>query len=191
MKSKFRQFQIVLLQIYAGYRELDHALASYNPRSHTPGWDATGYAEDARKYAKRDIKRLHRHIDYLKRVGYVERVQEGEEQLLKLTAKGKYELLRLRFVEHLMQQKKELWDRKWWIVIFDIPEQMKKYRNFFRLLLKKNGFKMVQRSVWITPYNPRPYINDLLVYLRLSKYFEIIEADCDRCSPALFKKFKP
>lgn len=188
---QMRKFQIVLLQLYAGYRELDHAFASYRPRSGTPMWNSTGYAENARRYAQKELTQLYKRIEYLKRCHYVEMVEEGDERLLKLTEKGKYELLRLRFAEHLLAQKKQAWSRKWWILIFDVPEAKKKYRNFFRRLLKKNGFKMMQRSVWITPRNPGPALSELLKYLGLEKHFELIEADCERCSPALVKKFRP
>src|SRR3989338_5081435 len=97
-KLKLKKFQIVLLQLYAGYREFDHALASYKPRRRTPGWDSTGYTEREQKLAERELKYLYKRIEYLKRCHYIEKVKKGEERLLKLTAKGKYELLRLRFV---------------------------------------------------------------------------------------------
>ena len=139
-KLQLKKFQIVLLQLYAGYRELDHALASYKPRSHTPGWDSTGYSERERKLAEREIKYLYKRIEYLKRCNYIQMVKEGEEKLLKLTSKGKYELLRLRFVEHMLMQKKQSWARKWWILIFDIPESQK---NFHTRLKKLNPTLMV------------------------------------------------
>ena len=190
-KVKLRQFQIAFLKIYAGYRELDHALASYKPLIHNGMWDPTGYAEGQRKYAGQELQRLYQHIRYLQKVGYIERVEAGEEKLMQLTSKGKYELLRLRFVAHMMEEKKKAWDRKWRMIMFDIPEEIQRHRNFFRHLLKKNGFRMVQRSVWITPYNPQPALDDLLEYLKIKPHFEFIEADCEKCSPSLLKKFKP
>ncbi len=41
------------------------------------------------------------------------------------------------------------------IVIYDIPEQKKKERDWFRRHLKKFDFIMIQRSVWVGP-SPLP-----------------------------------
>ena len=44
------------------------------------------------------------------------------------------------------------WDRKWRIVMFDLPKNKEKVRQSFRLKLEDLGFKMYQRSVFIYPY---------------------------------------
>lgn len=153
-------------------------------------WDATGYAERTRKQAERELKRLKVHIRHLERYAYIERVKDGEGRLYRLTAKGQYEILRLRFVEHMVEQKEQKWDRKWRIMIFDILEEKRKYRDFMRRLLKSNGFRMWQFSVWVTKYNPEPALRDLLKYLGLHKDYSIIEADCRKCSPQLVKTWR-
>ena len=48
--------------------------------------------------------------------------------------------------------KKRRWDRRWRILIFDIPEDRKKYREFLRIKLRELGFCQLQKSVWATPY---------------------------------------
>jgi phenylacetic acid degradation operon negative regulatory protein len=45
------------------------------------------------------------------------------------------------------------WDGKWWIVIYDIPEKMRKKRNVFREWLKSLGFGKVKESCRISPYD--------------------------------------
>ncbi len=190
MNSKILKSQILLLKLYAGYRELDHALASYRPLYQSLNTNPVLHAERGRKHAQYELAQLYRRIEYLQHCHFVELVIEGEKRLLKLTSKGKYEILRMRFVEHMMVQKKKAWDRKWRIAFFDIPESKKKYRNFFRRLLKQNEFKMIQRSVWMTPYNPQPHLDELLKYLGLEKHFEIMEAECEKCSKGFLKKFK-
>jgi DNA-binding transcriptional regulator PaaX len=45
------------------------------------------------------------------------------------------------------------WDRKWYLVIFDIPEKLRVKRNILREYLRKLGFGQLQQSVWISPYN--------------------------------------
>ena len=41
------------------------------------------------------------------------------------------------------------------LVIFDIPESKRTERNWFRHHLKRFGYKMIQKSVWVGP-NPLP-----------------------------------
>ncbi len=50
------------------------------------------------------------------------------------------------------------WDRKWRLVLFDIPEQKKKLREAFRYQLRRMGFVEFQRSVFLYPY---PCVNDI------------------------------
>ena len=49
------------------------------------------------------------------------------------------------------------------IVIYDIPEEKKKERDWFRRHLKKFNYVMVQRSVWVGP-SPLPV--EFLAYLK-------------------------
>jgi phenylacetic acid degradation operon negative regulatory protein len=54
------------------------------------------------------------------------------------------------------------WDRKWRIVIFDIPEKKKQARETFRRELRKLGFSELQKSTWILPYECTDAINFLV-----------------------------
>ena len=58
--------------------------------------------------------------------------------------------------ESEINQKKRInredWDGLWRILIFDIPEEEKTTRNYLRDQLKKYDFRMLQLSVWITPF---------------------------------------
>jgi len=49
------------------------------------------------------------------------------------------------------------------IVIYDIPEEKKKERDWFRRHLKKFNFIMIQRSVWV---GPSPLPKDFLDYVK-------------------------
>ena len=49
------------------------------------------------------------------------------------------------------------------IVIYDIPEEKKKERDWFRRSLKKFNFIMIQRSVWV---GPSPLPKDFLDYVK-------------------------
>lgn len=184
---ELKEFQIALLELQALKLDADSI--------HIPGYVRRGgwidpYLERERTRRKRKKKWLSRRIDYLKRQHYIESVKAGEERLYRLTAKGKYEILRLQFALHMQAERRKKWDGNFYLIVWDIPEMMKKYRDFFRKLLKRNGFTMLQQSVWMTRVNPRPAIKPLLEYLSLEKYFEIIKISCKECSPRVRRKVR-
>ena len=181
--------QITLLELLASYKNIDDALASYRPLYPSLKYDDAYFVERGRRQAKKEREQLRKHIDYLRRKHLVELKKEGDERLVRLTTKAKYEILRLQFVLHMRAQRKRAWDRKWRLVLFDVPEIQKNYRNFLRKLLRQNGFRMWQLSVWVSPYNPEPHLSNLLQYLGIEKHYELIEADCAKCSPKLRRKF--
>jgi len=45
------------------------------------------------------------------------------------------------------------WDGKWRIVSFDIPERLRILRYEVRSILKRSGFKKLQQSLWVFPYD--------------------------------------
>ena len=49
------------------------------------------------------------------------------------------------------------------LLIYDIPEDRKKERDWFRRQLKNFDFIMIQRSVWV---GPSPLSTDFLAYLK-------------------------
>ncbi len=49
------------------------------------------------------------------------------------------------------------------IVIYDIPEEKKKERDWFRRHLKKFNFIMIQKSVWV---GPSPLPKDFIDYVK-------------------------
>lgn len=73
---------------------------------------------------------------------------------------------RVSIIKQIIKEKKNVktWDHKWRAVIFDVPEKKRHERNFLRNELKWMGFKELQHSVWITPYDIE---KELLCLLKL------------------------
>lgn len=78
--------------------------------------------------------------------GCLEKFEKDGETHYRITEKGRNSIEKYVFDQ-------ETWDRKWRIVTFDIPEQQKKLRESLRRTLKNSGFKQLQRSVWISPFD--------------------------------------
>ena len=75
-----------------------------------------------------------------------------EQGKLRLTKAGEAQLRRLRLLEYRLKKPKH-WDKKWRVLIFDIPERRKVTRNKIRSTLSRLGFERLQDSVWIYPYD--------------------------------------
>lgn len=92
-----------------------------------------------------------RSADKLERRGFVEKMETENGLVIKITDKGKTELLKYKFQE--MQPKKEKWDGRWRVVFFDVPESEKKKRDELRNFLLQLGMKRMQDSVFVSPYD--------------------------------------
>jgi DNA-binding transcriptional regulator PaaX len=99
-------------------------------------------------------------INHLARIKYIKLIQE--KQKIYLTEKGISEFIKFKAI-----RKKEEWDGKWRIVIFDVSEERRNNRDFLRKQLKWIGFKELQKSVWVFPFDVRKDIEDLM---EISKY---------------------
>lgn len=51
--------------------------------------------------------------------------------------------------------KKRIWDKKIYLVTYDIPTSRNRDRDLLREYLKRIGCALLQESVWLTPYNPK------------------------------------
>ncbi len=79
---------------------------------------------------------------------------------IELTHKGKL-LVREYNLDNLKLNKPKVWDKKWRIFMYDIPDYHKKARDAFRFKIKQLGLYPLQKSVWISPYDCTPEIEFL------------------------------
>lgn len=94
---------------------------------------------------------LKRATDQLERKGLVEKVSTKEGILVKITDRGKSELLKYDLLS--FKPKTGKWDGKWRMVFFDVPELNRKRRETLRMYLKRLGLVRIQDSVFVTPHD--------------------------------------
>lgn len=70
---------------------------------------------------------------------------------IKLTKDGQEKVLKYQ-IDEMKVKKPAKWDKKWRVVVFDIPEKRKKDREALRNKLRDLKFKELQKSVFISPY---------------------------------------
>lgn len=68
------------------------------------------------------------------------------------------------------------WDRKWRIVMFDLPSKHERVRQSFRLKLEDLGFKLYQRSVFIYPYECHEEVHTIAKWYGVDQYVRYIVA---------------
>lgn len=152
--------QKILLLLYAGV-----ALGfSYSPRQQYKILKVFG--KEWQRINKENLRKEIRNL-------YRSRLIEGKENpdgsfTYVLTDKGKIKDLTYHFQE--MSIKKEIWDHKWRVVIFDIPEKLKSSRNALREKLKELGFYELQKSVFVFPWECKDEADFLVEFFQLRKY---------------------
>lgn len=116
-------------------------------------------------YTRADI---YRGLYNLKKYGYLKTVKNQYQ----LTRKGKMEILKYR-----IQNKRRKWDGKWRLVIFDVPEEKRGRRNTLRNRLRYLGFKELQKSVWVYPYEAEKELRELLKIYHYQRYARFLTVE--------------
>lgn len=60
-----------------------------------------------------------------------------------------------------VKQWNKKWNGIWYVLIFDVPEKERHYRDTFRGFLKRLHMGCLQKSVWVTPHDIRPEYDNL------------------------------
>ncbi|MBI4067028.1 hypothetical protein HY407_01490 [Candidatus Gottesmanbacteria bacterium] len=95
--------------------------------------------------------RLNQTIGRLKKKKLIDMVEKDGYTIVKINKNGIIRALSYK-LEDIKIDKPKRWDRKWRIVIFDIPEKSRNMRDNLRARLKLMGFYNLQESVWVHPY---------------------------------------
>ncbi len=88
----------------------------------------------------------------LAKKGLITFEERGGKRYARITEAGE-NILALASMQDKAKQKPKRWDRRWRLVIFDIPERRRSIRNQLRSFMSEYGFVRLQDSVWIYPYD--------------------------------------
>jgi len=145
-----------------------------------------------RKYIKKklDEREIAKILERLRRNRLII-LSEGDGKFkVELTEKGKRKVKEIQF-KNMKIEKPKVWDGKWRVVIFDIPEKYKKRaRDALREKLKELDFYPLQKSVWVIPYPCEKEIQFLIELFNISQYVNIILAENISNDLKLRKHFK-
>jgi CRISPR/Cas system-associated endoribonuclease Cas2 len=119
----------------------------------------------------------------LKQKGEIEFVEREGMHFARLTKRGEEALAFGKEKMELEVRKPRRWDRRYRLVMFDVPEKRKKIRERLRFTMKEVGFLRLQDSAWLYPYDCEEFVALLKAHLRIGKdvlYAVIEEIENDK-----------
>jgi DNA-binding transcriptional regulator PaaX len=143
----------------------------------TSPYFAQNIIKSFRRMKKYPRKKLRDTFYNLKKQNVINFYYKGNQLYMSLTEKGK-KLAGWLQIDALRIKKPKRWDGKWRIVMFDIAQLKKLYREVLRGKLKELGFQLFQKSVWIIPYDCKDEIDLLKTFFGLTnKEIKLIIAE--------------
>ncbi|OGM96811.1 MAG: hypothetical protein A2816_00325 [Candidatus Yanofskybacteria bacterium RIFCSPHIGHO2_01_FULL_39_44] len=94
---------------------------------------------------------------------------------LKITQVG-HETVEKYDLDNLKIERPEEWDGGWRVITFDIPKDKKSARQALLMKLKELGFIMLQKSVWIHPFECRKELAVIARAFEIEPYVYSFEA---------------
>lgn len=160
-KGSLSEFALLTLEkTIDSWVRFDDLIHHSNSYAYGSGWDRPLN----KSYFAQAIKRLRER-------GLVEYEEDKTNQIIiKLTDLGKDALGDLASLG-------DEWDGKFRIVLFDIPESKEPVRTLLRRRLRDWGFKMWQKSVWISRSNVTERLRKLIDKLKIKDWVAVIESD--------------
>ena len=116
-------------------------------------------------------------------------VQRNGKKYAELTESGRRELLRQQLRFGLQRGRKRRWDKRWRVIIFDVPERSAPARQRLRNEMRSFGFYRLQDSVWIYPFDCEDVMALLKTDLRLGNAVRYMIADTIENDRALREHF--
>ena len=92
-----------------------------------------------------------------------------------LTDQGKKKAITFN-IDNMEIKKPKVWDKKWRLVLFDIPEKHKPAREALRETLKRLGFYEYQKSVLVYPYECQNEVDFVVEYFEIRSWVRLVTA---------------
>ncbi len=109
----------------------------------------------------------HSALSRLKQKGYISFSKKGTRAFVEITPAGQ-SALNLQ-LQRIMLHPKKRWDKRWRMVMFDIPEKRKSVRERLRRTMREAGFLHLQDSVWVYPHDCEELIALLKAEMHIGK----------------------
>lgn len=95
---------------------------------------------------------------------------------IELTQEGQRKVI-THNMDQIKIKKPRLWDKKWRIILFDIPERRRKVRDAIRYHLRQLGCYELQKSVFVHPFECRDEIDFIIEHYHARPFVRFIRAE--------------
>ena len=116
-------------------------------------------------------KRFSRMISYFKTRGYLNVKDLKNRKAVIITPKGTEKVLA---TELKFGDKEKRKDEKWQMIFFDIPEKRRKDRDRLRKYLGYLGYKKLQQSIWVCPYDVLRETQQIIKNYKLDRFIRLL-----------------
>lgn len=120
-----------------------------------------------------NIPYLKRSLHRLEKQKLVEITQENGVQVVKITSNGRRRLIKMA-LDELAVEKPKIWDGRWRLVSFDLPEKLANTRKILVEYLNAWGFYPFQKSVYLHAYHCFKQVEFLREYLGVGEYVRML-----------------
>ena len=128
--------------------------------------------ENKKKYEReKNKKRFRWLLCRLKQGGYLKTLRIKNESAIVITSMGLDKIFKTGLK---LTEKKPRKDGKWQMVLFDIPENKRKSRDYFRQALQYLGYERLQKSIWVCKYDIGDETKELIKRYSLKEYTELL-----------------
>lgn len=117
---------------------------------------------------------LKRTLDRLERQKLVETFKENGFQVVKITENGKKRVLKCA-LDELAVEKPKNWNGTWWLISYDLPQNLINQREILRDHLRAWGFYPLHESVYLHAYPCFRQVEFLREYLGIGQYLRIFK----------------
>lgn len=150
------------------------AFSSHPARNSLSVYRALRDLEDLQAASDRQLRTISKYLVDKKYI-LIERATDGVSTI-GVSEAGKTVVDRAALLT-LRPKPQKTWDRKWRLVMFDVPTRLKTARDRFASMLKALGFVHYQKSVFLCPHPCEDELEVVAEYLGITDYIDIVLAN--------------
>lgn len=129
-----------------------------------------------RDYGRMSKQRIKDALRQLERKKIIEFQNKGYETYIKLTPYGKRQILKYK-IDELKFGRSKIWDKKWRVIVFDIPEKLSKARKVLASTLRRAGAYQFQKSVFVYPFECEDDVRFIVELYGVQPFVKLMKAE--------------
>ena len=101
--------------------------------------------------------------------GHIRFVEKNGKKRIEITEAGRRAFALEQAKAFLATKRPKRWDKRWRLVMFDIPQYRRRDRDHLREVVRACGFLRLQDSVWVFPYDCEELVMLLKADMKIGK----------------------